>query len=274
MKHALLVRLVRALQKKDKGFLYLDTHAGRGHYDLAVAAEGDSRARKPEWPDGIGRLWTRGDLPAGVAEYLALVREFDRRQGNLEASPRFYPGSPEIVRTLARPQDRLALCELHPAEFAALRDRTQFSTGVSWHAMDGYIAPRAMLPPPERRALVLMDPPFEAQDEFARLAKAMEEGWKRLPGGVFAAWYALTERARVNEFFDAVYAAKPPPTLVIELTIAGDSSPLRMKGCGLLIVNPPWQFDGEAREMMDFLADTLALSPGGGARVEWLVPEK
>src|SRR3954464_9405613 len=115
MKHVLLVRLIRALQKKEKGFLYLDTHAGRGRYDLEAAAMGDTTARKPEWPDGIGRLWSRTDTPDAVAGYLALVRDFDRQRGNLTAAPRYYPGSPWLARLLARPVDRLALWEKQPA---------------------------------------------------------------------------------------------------------------------------------------------------------------
>lgn len=121
MKHALLVQLVRALQRKERGFLYLDTHAGRGRYDLAAAAQGDSLARAPEWPAGVGRLWQESDLPEALREYQSLVQAFDRQAGNLEREPRFYPGSPLIVRALARPQDRLLLCEQHPAECAALR---------------------------------------------------------------------------------------------------------------------------------------------------------
>ena len=117
MKHVLLVQLFRALQKKEKGLLYLDTHAGRGSYDLAAAAKGDSRAREPEWPDGIGRLWAQRDLPPPLAEYVTLVRQFDHDRGNRDALPRFYPGSPGIARLLARAQDRLALCEKHPEEF-------------------------------------------------------------------------------------------------------------------------------------------------------------
>src|ERR1041384_7408538 len=164
MKHALLVQLIRGLQKKEKGFLYLDTHAGRGSYDLSAAAQGDSLQRKPEWPQGIGRLWspesTSSALSGSLEEYLSLVRGFDRDQGNGGASPRFYPGSPWIARLLARPQDRLALCENQPEECAALHAAFQLSPRTSVQRMDGYVALRAMLPPSERRALVLIDPPF------------------------------------------------------------------------------------------------------------------
>jgi len=273
MKHALLMRLLRALQRKEKGFLYLDTHAGRGHYDLAAAATGDSLARKPEWPDGIGRLAGPGGGPELVAEYVALVREFDRRGGNAGDIPRFYPGSPWLARLLARPQDRLALAEKHPAECAALRDGFQFSPRTTVQEMDGYAAVRAALPPPERRALVLIDPPYEAQDEFAQITAALSEGLRRFPSGVFAVWYPLTERARADEFFDALCGLRPPPTLAAELAIAGDGAGLKMRGCGLVVVNPPWQFDREARDVLTFLATVLAQAPGGGGSVTWLVTE-
>ena len=273
MKHALLVRLVHAMQKKDRGFLYLDTHAGRGSYDLAAAAAGDSRARKPEWPDGIGRLWIGATVPEVVAEYVGLTREFDRQKGNLEPAGRFYPGSPWFARRLARPQDRLALCEKHPAECATLRAETGSVPRVSIDEMDGYVALRALLPPRERRALVLIDPPFEAQGEFAQIAVALGDALRRFPSGVFVVWYPLTERARVNAFFAAVIALRPPPTLVVELAIAGKKAGLKMRGCGLVVINPPWQFEREARAVLGCLAGALAQAPGGGGRVEWLIPE-
>ena len=276
LKHALLLRLVGGLQKKEKGFLYLDTHAGRGAYDLTRAATGDSLARRPEWPDGVGRLMGRGEGPPGVAEYVALVRKFDgSRRGGAAAdgAPKFYPGSPWFVREQARPQDRLALCERQPGECAALREEFQFSPRTTVQETDGYGAVRALLPPPERRALVLIDPPFEAQDEFARVAVALGEGLRRLPGGVFAVWYPLTERARVDNFFADLRALRPPPTLAAELTIAGDDAPVKLKGCGLVVINPPWQFDREAEPMLAFFGGALAQAPGGGGRVTWLVRE-
>jgi 23S rRNA (adenine2030-N6)-methyltransferase len=274
VKHALLVQLIRALQKKEKGFLYLDTHAGRGSYDLAAAEQGDSLKRKPEWPDGIGRLWTRAELPEVLASYVDLLRQFDRERGNSGTMPRFYPGSPWIARMLARPQDRLALCEKQSGECAALEEEFQFSPRTVVQAMDGYVALRAMLPPPEKRGLVLIDPPFEAQDEWRQIVGAMRDGLRRFPSGVYAVWYPLTERARVDAFFAELLALAPPPTLVAELTVAGEGSALKMKGCGLVIINPPWQFDRAAGTLLDFLAVVLAQSPGGTARISWLVPEQ
>lgn len=275
MKHALLLQLVRALQKKEKGFLYLDTHAGRGRYDLERAALGDSLARQPEWPDGIGRLMAGDEAaPAPVREYCALVREFDRAGGNIADELRFYPGSPRLVRSVARPQDRLALCEKHPAECGALRADFMGEPSVAVHEMDGYVALRAMLPPPERRALVLIDPPFEAQDEFAQVASALGEGLRRFPSGVFAVWYPLTERARVEEFFAHMRDLEPPPTLACELEIAGQFAPMKLKGCGLLVINPPWRFDEEALPVLTYLATKLEQERGARGRVEWVVSER
>jgi 23S rRNA (adenine2030-N6)-methyltransferase len=279
-KHALLVRLLRALQQKPKGFLYLDTHAGRGGYDLSVAASGTTLARTPEWPDGIGRLWSRTDVPPELADYLQLVRQFDTGRGNTEPTVRFYPGSPWIAAIAARAEDRLALCEAQASEVVALQQELDSGpairrTGrISVHEMDGYISVRAMLPPPEKRALVLVDPPYEAQGEFQNVTSALRDGLRRMPNAVFALWYPLTERARVQEFLGAILGLEPPPTLVAELAIAGDSSFRKLKGCGLAIINPPWKFEAEARAVLDYLAPLLAQEPGGGARVTWLVEER
>src|SRR5688500_5752060 len=154
MKHALLVPLVRGLQRKPTGSLSLDTRARRGRYDLEIAASRDSLARKPEWPEGIGRLWSLvpDQLPVSLAEYVDLVRKFDRDSGNLEKSLRFYPGSPWISRTLARSVDRLALYEKHPDDFLSLYADLSREPKTSVQESDGYGALRATLPPPDRRA--------------------------------------------------------------------------------------------------------------------------
>lgn len=272
MKHVLLLQLAQALQKKEKGFLYLDTHAGRGAYDLTAAATGDTLARTPEWPEGIGRLWEKENLPAGVADYVARVREFDRQQGNRASAVRYYPGSPMLVENVARPQDRVLLCERQPAEAAGLKENFQFKPGVKIQVMDGYGALRAMLPPPEKRALVLIDPPFESQDEWAQIVTALKEGLRRFPSGVYAIWYPLTERAKVDFFFAELQALELPPTLAVELVI--NPAAAKMKGCGLAIVNPPWKFAEEAETTVKFLANALAQGAGARGDVIWLVAEK
>jgi 23S rRNA (adenine2030-N6)-methyltransferase len=268
MKHAALVRLVRAMQRKTKGFLYVDTHAGRGRYDLETAAQGDTLERKAEWPDGIGRLWNHAKLPEAVADYVTLVRAHDQKLGNLEPQPRFYPGSPRLVQMLMRAQDRQALFEKQPDEAAALRDEF-----AAVQMADGYAGLRGQLPPPEKRALVLIDPPFEAKDEFACVVKAVGDGLARLPSAVFAIWYPLTERARVDVFFDELLALKLPPAFALELEIVDPQHALKMKGCGLVVINPPWEIDKELAPMNSWLAEVLAQAPGGRAMLRWLVRE-
>ena len=198
-----------------------------------------------------------------------------QRHGLHFPEDRFYSlgGVParDILKLLAREQDRLALCELHPEEFLALRGEFGRARGVSVHEMDGYVALRAMLPPPERRALVLVDPPYEAQEEWTRVAAALREGLGRFPSGVYAVWYPLTERAGAAEFFEHLRTLRLPPTLVAELTVEPESTGL--KGCGLLIVNPPWGFDREADSVLQALAQLLRRASAAGATLRWLVPE-
>jgi 23S rRNA (adenine2030-N6)-methyltransferase len=274
IKHALLLRLVAAMQRKPRGFLYLDTHAGRGSYDLSWADRGDSLARRPEWPQGIGRLWSEGDLPELLADYVAAIRLYDQRQGNLAPEPRFYPGSPLLVSEGMRPQDRMALCERHPEEAAALQAAVGRLDRCSVQTMDGYVAMRAMLPPVEKRALVLIDPPFESEREFADIVRAVREGLERLPGAVIAIWYPLTQRARVDAFSAQLSQLKLPPTAVAELMIAGEDSTLKMWGCGMVLINPPWQFETEAEPAMKVLGQLLAQDSGASGRFWWLVPEQ
>src|SRR4051812_5411000 len=226
-KHVLLLQLIRAMQRKEKGFLYLDTHAGRGGYDLAMPSVlPDGRTREAEYPAGIGRFWGATGLPAAVGDYLELVKRFNERRGG-EAELRFYPGSPWIAKLLLRPQDRMALCELRPDDAEALDFDFARESKVTVQAIDGYTGLKAMLPPPEKRALVLIDPPFESKAEFTGVLRGLDEALRRMPGVVCAVWYPLTERARVDEFHYAV-RAMAVPTFAAELSIAGEASALRM----------------------------------------------
>jgi 23S rRNA (adenine2030-N6)-methyltransferase len=268
-KHTLLVGLLRAMQRKEKGFLFLDTHAGRGGYDLEATVPG----RTPEWPGGIGRLWEARDLPAGLADYVELVRTFNDRKGGAAAGPRFYPGSPWLARLVARPQDRLALVELREDDAEALAADLGKSGRVSVRQMNGYTALKALLPPPERRALVLIDPPYEQKQESAEIVDGLAAALRRLPGGTYGIWYPLTERTRDGAGPEAVRALALPPTWFVELAVAGGDSPLRMKGCGMLVVNPPWQFESTIAPVLRALVSRLGIDASAGERTGWLVTE-
>lgn len=275
-KHALLLQLVRAMQRKEKGFLYLDTHAGRGGYDLSTTTLlPDGRERAAEWPEGVGRLWSAAALPEDLAAYLAAVRAFDARAGGSGEVLQYYPGSPWIAQSLLREQDRAALCEIREDDAEALAQDFRAQRRVSVHQMDGYTALKAMLPPLEKRALVLIDPPFENAGEFADIRSGLREALVRFPSGTYAIWYPITERTK-SERFLAEVAASPfvPPSLCAEIQIASDASQVRMKGCGLLIMNPPWQIEAEFRRVLPTMATLLRQDSGGEWRVSWVVPER
>jgi 23S rRNA (adenine2030-N6)-methyltransferase len=268
-KHALLVPLVRAMQRKEKGFLFLDTHAGLGAYDLASAPAG----RTLEFADGIARLWNDASPPPALRDYLGLVRRFDRERGGTGASPRHYPGSPRLAWMLARPQDRLAASELHPEDCEALRHEFRAERGVGIQALDAYAALRAWLPPPERRALVLIDPPYEDANEISRLHAGLGEALRRFPSGVYAVWYPVKDRAG-NQAFKAVMRTLPlPPALAVELRVFDNEPADRLNGCGLLVLGPPWQVADELASAAEALRDRLAIEPGARAGLEWLREE-
>jgi 23S rRNA (adenine2030-N6)-methyltransferase len=174
-----------------------------------------------------------------------------------------------------RSQDRMTLCEKHPGEYLALHGEFLKEPRVSTHELDGYTAIRAMLPPPEKRALILIDPSYEAQDEYEKIAQAIREALRRMPAATIAVWYPLTERARADAFLDRLAMLNPPPTFAAELTIASASSPSapKMRGCGMAVVNPPWQIDQTLRPLLDTLASRLAQVPGGTATLDWIVRE-
>jgi 23S rRNA (adenine2030-N6)-methyltransferase len=273
-KHILLMQLIEAMKRKEKGFLYLDTHAGRGSYDLSVAPVlPDGRSREPEYPAGIGRLWGAKGMPPVVADYLALVGRFNERNGAAGEELKFYPGSPWVAKLLLRPQDRMALCELRPDDAEALDFEFAREERVRVQVIDGYTGLKALLPPPEKRALVLIDPPFETKREFADIAKGLKDALKRLPGAVIAVWYPITERARTEAFHHALVELGAP-AFFAELNVAGPESALKMKGCGLLILNPPWQLDREIRAVLPVLKERLAVEPAASTACDWLVPDK
>ena len=257
MKHALLAWMLASLARKPAPFFVLDTHAGRGQYDLLA----DPAERTGEWRDGIARVL--GNPPPPLAAYAALVERLG-----------LYPGSPRLIRALLRPDDRLACCELHPEDHAALRRLFRGDAQVAVHLRDGHEALRAFLPPPERRALVLIDPPFERPDEFARLAATLAEAHARFPGGVLAAWYPIKHRAPVRAFHAAVREAALRDVVAAELWLREPTDPARLNGSGLLVVNPPWRFEAEAAGLLAALLGRLgAGEPGQGSAVMRLVDE-
>jgi 23S rRNA (adenine2030-N6)-methyltransferase len=264
-KHALLTRLLLALGHKDKPFFYLDTHAGTGLYDLTHPWT----QKLQEHRAGIDLLWQRTDVPGLFAPYLEGVRAENPPRGGLS----FYPGSPRVARRLLRAGDRMELNELNRDDCAALARLFQGDPQVHVHCMDGYQALKAFLPPAERRGLVLIDSSFDRAREFERLVEGLQEAHRRWATGVLALWYPLMAPYAVHGFERGVVATGIRKILRLELSVLPAGWADSLRGCGMLVVNPPFGFETEARPMLDWLWRTLAEAKTGGHSVQWLVPE-
>jgi 23S rRNA (adenine2030-N6)-methyltransferase len=263
-KHSLLARLLDSLRAKDKPYCYLDTHAGIGRYDLTHSWAQKAR----EYENGIGRLWKRKDVPPAFADYLACVREL-----NPDGALRYYPGSPLIARRAMRPIDRMVLIELNKVDFEELGFVFAGEKRVAVRRLDAYQALKAYLPPAERRGLVLVDSSFDRAREFDRLVKALKDAHQRWATGMYAIWYPLMQPAPMRDFHGAIERSGIRKILQLELIVRERDDSDYIPGCGMLVVNPPWHFDSEARAMLDWLAPVLAASGPGRSQVRWLVPE-
>lgn len=266
VKHLILVRILDYLKRKDAAFRVLDTHAGVGLYDL----KGDAAGRTGEWVDGIGRVIDGLHGPAAelAAPYFAAIRA-----QNPDSGLRFYPGSPLITRHLLREQDRLFALELHPEDAEALRHTFAGDIQARATHLDGWAGMGTHLPPKEKRGLVLVDPPFEEPDEFDRIVAALRKAHQRWPGGIYAFWYPIKEPADVDEFVGALKATGIRKILRIELTIRAPSTPARLHGTGMVVINPPYALESDMRTLLPPLAKLLGDDGRGKWRMDWVAGE-
>jgi 23S rRNA (adenine2030-N6)-methyltransferase len=257
LKHAVLVWLLQALARKDRPFCVLDTHAGAGQYDLASAAA----QRTGEAQGGIVRLLE--ETPAPLVPYVDVVRRLG-----------LYPGSPALVRAMLRPGDRAIACELHPEEHAALRRLFSRDARMAVHLRDGYAAIGAFLPPAERRGVTLIDPPYEAPDEFDLVQTAIAAAQTRFAGGLVAAWYPIKHLAPVRAFHSALRESGLRDVVVAEILLRAPLDPARLNGCGMILVNPPFGFAAELPPILHALLGRLGdRSEGEGFVLERLADE-
>ena len=263
-KHALLARLLIALGAKDKPYFYLDTHAGIGRYDLAHEWAWKTR----EFETGIGKLWDRKDIPEALAPYMDAVRS-QNPKGRL----RYYPGSPLFALKLRRPGDRILLTELNKTDYAELDALVGHQRHVGVRQMDGYEALQASLPPKERRGLVLLDSSFDRAGEFRRIVKALKSAYQLWPTGMYAIWYPIMEPAAMRGFARDIGNAGIRKILRLELQVRAPEPGAPVPGCGMLVVNPPWKFEAEAKSLLGWIGHALSVEDAGRAKVDWLVPE-
>jgi 23S rRNA (adenine2030-N6)-methyltransferase len=263
-KHALLAQLVLALARKDKPFFYLDTHAGIGKYDLLH----EWAQKNAEHKDGVARLWGRDDAPAEMQPYLDALRA-----ENPGGALRWYPGSPAIVRRLLRPHDRMVLTELNPKDCEALAVLYARDRQVTVELADGYLGLNAHLPPKERRGLVFIDSSFDRAREFKRLTDGLILAHRKFATGVYALWYPLMDPASMRSFERGIAATGIRRVLQIEISVFGEDWTLGMRGCGMMVVNPPFGFDAVAQAITGWLQPLLANGATPPWLVRWLVPE-
>lgn len=268
LKHVVLVACIEALKSKQAPFAFIDTHAGAGRYDLG----GIEAQKTGEYRDGVKRLFGAERLPTLIHAYLNLVRSQTSASG--PAPEGFYPGSPMIAAALMRDQDRLQLCEIQESEYVQLRNLFKGDGRVAVHQRDGYQALRALLPPKEKRGLVLIDPPFEAQaEEFRLIERSLKAAIERWPTGVFAIWYPIKLRQHITPFHRWLQGSGLRKVLVAELLLHPDNSALRLNGCGMALINAPYRIDRAIGECLPLLAQHLAQSRFSQHRLEWLVED-
>jgi 23S rRNA (adenine2030-N6)-methyltransferase len=261
-KHLVLLALLERLRRKPTPMFFLDTHAGRGRYDL----QSHDATRGGEWRDGIGRL-------AGTSPRSDDLRRFLDASGVTQQPLQNYLGSPLLALESLREADRVVFVEQQPSEAGALERELPRRRNVSVVCGDGYAALRTYLPPKENRGLVLIDPPYEADNEFVLVERALHFGLTRWPNGVFAAWYPLKATREAQRMHAALVKAGLRKLLLLELSVRPQDSPLGLNGSGMLIANPPWKIDAELREAMEELKPLLEIEGAGRVRVEWLVGE-
>lgn len=275
LKHVVLLALIDALKAKPTPFAVIDTHAGAGCYAL----EAKEAEKTGEWREGIGRLLfpdvgphasSGGTLPPLLRRWLDSLLALPGNEQGLK----LYPGSPMQVAMAVREGDAAQLCELHPEEATRLRESLHGDRRMHVHQRDGYEALKALLPPPQKRGLVLIDPPYEAQEaEYRLIEQALKNALVRWPTGVYAVWYPIKQRSQVQPFLRWLGHCGARRVLRAELLVHPDDSPLRLNGSGMAILNAPWKLDDALREPLRALARLLSQERPAEWRLDWLAEE-
>jgi 23S rRNA (adenine2030-N6)-methyltransferase len=259
VKHAVLVLLIEALQRKTKPLRILDSHAGAGCYDLTSASAQHGR----EYSQGIARLLDDDPPPPEIARYIEIVRASN--DGTLRA----YPGSPQIAHAMLRENDQLELLELHPRAHAELEKLFAGDRRVHVHRRDAYEGLLAVLPPPERRGIALIDPSYETRDEFKRVLDLLPAAQTKWPNGVLALWYPLLRKDEAAALTRRLRTLELPRLFQVEVRVAPSGS-FGLLGSGLVISNLPYGLDAPLKTLMPWLHHRLATQGGGSSEARWL----
>lgn len=260
LKHLVLTRVLRYLNQKEKPYRLVDTHAGAGGYSL----EGRYAQKKGEFEQGIGRLWAREDLPPEVADYVAMVRQFNP-QGRLEQ----YPGSPAFAQMLLRGQDQLRLFELHPTDARILESYLGQVKGAEVRNADGFDGLKGTLPPPSRRGAVLIDPSYEGHHDYGRVVATLRDALQRFAEGVYLVWYPQVQKVEAAELPRRLEALAPKGWLHARLTVQQpDAQGFGLAGSGMFILNPPYTLHDELLRLLPWLVEALGQYDGANYLLE------
>jgi 23S rRNA (adenine2030-N6)-methyltransferase len=258
LKHCVLQQILMYMNQKDKPYWVIDTHAGAGMYSLAS----DYANTKSEYLDGVARLWECDDLPPVLREYMNLIQLC-----NNKGDWTLYPGSPEVIRRTIRSDDRMRLFELHPTDFEILQENFERDRQAKLFNSDGFASLKALLPPPTRRAVIFMDPPYEIKTDYPKVVDALEEGLARFAEGVYVIWYPILTRGDHIRLIESL-SKLSEKTLNIAMTVQEpDEKGFGMLGSGLFVINPPWTLKGTMETVMPYLLEKLAQYPGASYEI-------
>ena len=264
LKHTVQSLIITALKEKEKPFFYLDTHAGAGRYQLS----GEHAERTGEYLEGISRIWQQPDAPELLQPYFDAIKSLNRGD-----TLRYYPGSPLIARHLLREDDKLQLTELHSSDYPLLRNEFGKDSRARVERADGRQQLNAKLPPPSRRGLILIDPPYEMKSDYQAVVKGIQEGHKRFNTGVFALWYPVVMRQQIKHMMRDFEATGIRNILQIELAVRPDSAQRGMTASGMIVINPPWKLAGQMNTLLPWLHKKLVPAGTGHFSVTQVVPE-
>ncbi len=258
LKHCVLQQILMYMNQKDKPYWVIDTHAGAGMYSLAS----DYANTKSEYLDGVARLWDCDDLPPVLREYMNLIQLCNNKD-----DWSLYPGSPEVIRRTIRADDRMRLFELHPTDFDILQENFERDRQAKLFKSDGFASLKALLPPPTRRAVIFMDPPYEIKTDYLKVVDALEEGLARFAEGVYVVWYPILTRGDHVRMLESLRKLSDK-TLNIAMTVQEpDENGFGMLGSGLFVINPPWTLKTTMETVMPYLIEKLAQYPGASYEI-------
>ena len=265
LKHFMLCEVLGYYAGKGKPYWIIDTHAGAGMYAL----DSGYAAQNAEYRSGIGPLWERDNLPEPLANYLEQVRAC-----NDDGQLRFYPGSPQVAKQFLQPDDRLRLFELHPSDVQILLENFDgMGRQVRIEKLDGFAGLKALLPPPPRRGVILIDPPYEQKQDYARVVDALKDSLQRFATGTYMVWYPLLQRPEPRLLEERLHKLGLKSWLHATLTVQGASSDgFGMHGSGMFVINPPWTLPKAMQEALPYLVDTLGQDAGAAYTLEHVIP--